>query len=179
MYLQPALIILMSVIVICIICMTYYVNKISERIKKLDHSLSDQYALLGKMQLLLRSKYAINSVAENAEIIYQDLLQNIIPILSELEINPRNTTEHPLWKSLGGLMDEYAKNPFVLEKLRRAIKLDANIERTVNSFLTRSDALLKRLGNIEGDNLLLGAFTDGLLGQTVTLLSQAKQLAKS
>ena len=69
------------------------------------------------MQSVLKTKSATNAFAENAEIIYQDLLQYLIPIMAVIDVMPRQTNEHALWRSLGGIIDEYAKNPFILEKL--------------------------------------------------------------
>ena len=48
-----------------------------------------------KMQSVLKSKYATNGHTENAEMIYQDLLQNLIPIMAAIDIMPRSTAEHP------------------------------------------------------------------------------------
>lgn len=136
-----------------------------------------QYNLIVKMQAILKNKSATNAVAENAEMIYQDLLQNLIPVMAAIDIMPRNTTEHPLWRALGGIMDEYAKNPFALEKLRRCIKLDSEISRHIDNYIRRADAFLQHLAATEPDGILAATFTDGLLGQSLTFFTQAKQLA--
>ena len=130
-----------------------------------------------KMQNILKNKSATNAVAEHAEMIYQDLLQNLIPILAALDIMPRNTSEHPLWRTLGGLLDEYAKNPFVMEKLRRAIKLDSNVKRNVSNYMSRAENLLENLNATEPDGILATTFLNGLLGQSLTFFTQAYQLA--
>ena len=130
-----------------------------------------------KMQNTLKTKSATNAVAEHAEMIYQDLLQNLIPILAALDIMPRNTSEHPLWRTLGGLLDEYAKNPFVMEKLRRAIKLDTNIKRDVSNYMSRAENLLENLNATEPNGILATTFLNGLLGQSLTFFTQAYQLA--
>jgi hypothetical protein len=130
-----------------------------------------------KMQNTLKNKSATNAVAEHAEMIYQDLLQNLIPILAALDIMPRNTSEHPLWRTLGGLLDEYAKNPFVMEKLRRAIKLDSNVKRSVSNYMSRAENLLKNLNATEPDGILATTFLNGLLGQSLTFFTQGYQLA--
>lgn len=147
------------------------------RIGALEKNAGFQYNLIVKIQSLLKSKSATNAVAEHAEMIYQDLLQNLIPILAALDIMPRNTTEHPLWRTLGGLIDEYAKNPFVMEKLRRAIKLDAEVKRNVSNYMNRADNLLRHLSESEPDGILTKTFINGLLGQSLTFFTQAYQLA--
>ena len=109
--------------------------------------------------------------------IYQDLLQNLIPIMAAINIMPRNTNEHPLWRALGGIMDEYAKNPFALEKLRRSIKNNADVSRNINNYIARADALLQYLTKTEPDGMLASTFTDGLLGQSLAFFAQAQSLA--
>ncbi len=143
----------------------------------LEKNVGYQYNLVLKIQSMLKNKSATNAVAEHAEMIYQDLLQNLIPILAALDIMPRNTSEHPLWRTLGGLIDEYAKNPFVMEKLRRAIKLDAEVKRNVSNYMNRADNLLKHLSESEPDGILTKTFINGLLGQSLTFFTQAYQLA--
>ena len=130
-----------------------------------------------KIQSILKNKSATNAIAENAEIIYQDLLNNLIPVSAALDIMPRNTSEHPLWRTLGGMLDEYAKNPFVMEKLRRAIKLDSEIKRCVTNYMTHADNLLKHLNSTEPDGILTSTFINGLLGQSLTFFTQAYNLA--
>ena len=154
-------------------CILFQNNKIQRLYKMLNH----QYNLIVKMQSVLKSKSATNTVAENAEMIYQDLLQNLIPVMAAIDIMPRTTTEHPLWRALGGIMDEYAKNPFVLEKLRRSIKLNPDIMRSVDNYVNRANGFLQYLTNNEQDGILSTTFTNGLLGQSLTFFAQAKQLA--
>lgn len=149
----------------------------ARNMKNMQKTLTHQYNLIVKIQSVLKNKSATNAVAENAEMIYQDLLQNLIPIMAAIDIMPRNTTEHPLWRALGGIMDEYAKNPFALEKLRRCIKLDSEIGRHVDNYIRRADTFLQHLATTEPDGILAATFTDGLLGQSLTFFTQAKQLA--
>lgn len=155
----------------------YFMVRINTRVRDMTKTLTHQYNLIVKMQMVLKNKYATNAVAENAEMIYQDLLQNLIPIMAAIDIMPRNTAEHPLWRALGGILDEYAKNPFALEKLRRCIKLDAEIARSVDNYMNRADGFLHHLTTTEPDGILAATFTDGLLGQSLTFFAQAKQLA--
>lgn len=155
----------------------FYIKKINSQIKSVNKTLEHQYNLLVKIQSVLKNKSATNAVAENAEMIYQDLLQNLIPIMAAIDIMPRNTPEHALWRALGGIMDEYAKNPFALEKLRRAIKLNSEIARNIENYMHRADKFLQHLTTTEPDGLLSCTFTDGLLGQSLTFFAQAKQLA--
>ena len=150
---------------------------INRRVGALEKNTGFQYGIIIKIQNLLKNKSATNAVAEHAEMIYQDLLQNLIPILAALDIMPRNTSEHPLWRTLGGLIDEYAKNPFVMEKLRRAIKLDSEVKRNVSNYMNRADNLLRHLSETEPDGILTKTFINGLLGQSLTFFTQAYQLA--
>lgn len=154
-----------------------FIYGINSRVKMLTKTLTHQYNLIVKIQTLLKNKSATNAVAESAEMIYQDLLQNLIPIMAATDIMPRNTPEHPLWRALGGILDEYAKNPFALEKLRRAIKLDNDVARSVDNYTNRATNFLEHLRNTEPNGILSATFTDGLLGQSLTFFAQAKQLA--
>ncbi len=149
----------------------------NSKIKSLDKKLEHQYALLMKIAQILKTKQATNAVTENAELIYQDLLQSLIPIMAAIDVMPRNTSEHPLWRAIGGILDEYAKNPFVLEKLRRAIKLNPDVARNTNAFLARADRFLNHLNTTEPDGILGQTFTDGLLGQSIMFFGQAVRLA--
>ena len=149
------------------------------KIKNINKTLEFQYNLFVKMQSVLKNKSATNAVAENAEMIYQDLLQNLIPIMAAINIMPRNTNEHPLWRALGGIMDEYAKNPFALEKLRRAIKNNNDVSRNIENYIARADGLLQYMTKTEPDGMLAATFTDGLLGQSLTFFAQAHALAKN
>ncbi|MCR5193965.1 MAG: hypothetical protein K6B71_00355 [Alphaproteobacteria bacterium] len=173
---------LIGTICVCIITIIslielFFLIKQKRASDKIEQNLSYQYNLIVKMQNTLKNKSATNAVAEHAEIIYQDLLQNLIPILAALDIMPRNTSEHPLWRALGGLLDEYAKNPFVMEKLRRSIKLDAEISRNVSNYMKRADNLLQNLNATEPNGILASTFLNGLLGQSLTFFTQAFQLA--
>ena len=166
-----------SLILTFSILITITVFRTNARIQNINRTLEYQYNLIVKMQSVLKTKSATNAVAENAEIIYQDLLQSLIPIMAAINVMPRNTTEHPLWRALGGIMDEYAKNPFALEKLRRAIKLDSEIARNIENYISRADRLLHHLNATEPDGILAATFTDGLLGQSLTFFTQAQTLA--
>lgn len=167
-------IILLTVLSISIIAMLWGMNT---RIRAMTKTLTYQYNLIVKIQTVLKNKSATNAITENAEIIYQDLLQSLIPIMAAIDVMPRNTPEHQLWRALGGIMDEYGKNPFALEKLRRAIKLDSEVARNIDNYMTRADSFLHYLTTTEPDGILVATFTDGLLGQSLTFFAQAKQLA--
>ena len=147
------------------------------RMRDMAKTLTYQYNLIVKIQSVLKNKSATNAVAENAEMIYQDLLQNLIPIMAAIDVMPRTTPEHPLWRALGGILDEYSKNPFVLEKLRRCIKLDAEVARSIDNYMNRADGFLQHLSKTEPDGILAATFTDGLLGQSLTFFAQARALA--
>ncbi len=165
------------IIAVCTAALAAFMFAISARVRDMNKTLAHQYSLIVKMQAVLKNKTATNAVAENAEMIYQDLLQSLIPIMAAIDIMPRATSEHPLWRALGGIMDEYAKNPFALEKLRRAIKLDTEVSRSVENYMNRADRLLGHLTATEPDGILAATFTDGLLGQSLTFFAQARQLA--
>lgn len=166
-----------GIIITLIGAMAFYMYRINTRFILINKTLEHQYNLIVKIQSVLKNKSATNAVTENAEMIYQDLLQNLIPIMAAIDIMPRNTPEHALWRALGGIMDEYAKNPFALEKLRRAIKLDSEVARSIDNYMRRADNFLHHLTTTEPDGLLSTTFTDGLLGQSLTFFAQAKQLA--
>ncbi|MBE6461830.1 MAG: hypothetical protein E7006_03245 [Alphaproteobacteria bacterium] len=166
-----------GIVTILNIIVFIYIYRINSRIGCITKTLEHQYNLIVKIQSILKNKSATNAVAENAEMIYQDLLQNLIPIMAAIDIMPRNTPEHALWRALGGIMDEYAKNPFALEKLRRAIKLDSEVARSIDNYMHRADTFLHHLNTTEPDGILSTTFTDGLLGQSLTFFAQAKQLA--
>ena len=168
---------LFGLTIILIGIVAWYTYRTNQRISDMGKTLEHQYNLLVKIQSVLKNKSATNAVAENAEMIYQDLLQNLIPVMAAIDIMPRNTPEHALWRALGGIMDEYAKNPFALEKLRRAIKLDSEVARSIDNYIRRADNFLHHLTTTEPDGLLSNTFTDGLLGQSLTFFAQAKQLA--
>lgn len=152
-------------------------HRLNSYISDMNKTLSYQYNLIVKMQSTLKNKNATNTVAEHAEIIYQDLLQNLIPIMAAINVMPRPTNEHSLWRALGGIMDEYSKNPFALEKLRRSIKLDTNISQNIDNYITTANHLLQYLASAEPDGILVSTFTNGLLGQSLTFFTQAKELA--
>ncbi len=167
----------LGIILILTISGILFAHAMNKRIFAITKALEMQHSLIMKIQSVLKNKSATNAVAENAEMIYQDLLQNLIPIMAAVDIMPRNTAEHPLWRALGGIMDEYAKNPFTLEKLRRCIKLDSEVARNIDNYMHRADTFLHHLTTTETDGLLASTFTDGLLGQSLTFFAQAKQLA--
>ncbi len=168
---------IISVTALICIANAIYMYRIGAQIRDIHKTLAHQYNLMVKIQTVLKNKTATNAVAENAEMIYQDLLQNLIPVMAAIDIMPRATAEHPLWRALGGIMDEYAKNPFALEKLRRAIKLDPDVARNIDNYMNRADRLLTHLTTTEPNGILAATFTDGLLGQSLTFFAQAKQLA--
>ncbi len=173
------ILVLCAISITVVICgvISFYIYQMNRQIRDMNKTLTHQYNLIVKIQSVLKNKTATNAVAENAEMIYQDLLQNLIPIMAAIDVMPRSTSEHPLWRALGGIMDEYAKNPFTLEKLRRSIKLNAEIARNVDNYMNRVDRLLHHLTTTEPDGILATTFTDGLLGQSLTFFAQAKQLA--
>ena len=178
LYMSETLIIAgIAVVLLIQFVLLYFAFTANTRMRDISKTLTYQYNLIVKIQSVLKNKSATNAVAENSEMIYQDLLQNLIPIMAAIDVMPRTTSEHPLWRALGGIMDEYAKNPFALEKLRRCIKLDAEIARSVDNYMNRADAFLHHLTTTDPDGILAGTFTDGLLGQSLTFFAQAKQLA--
>ena len=81
-----------SLILILATIITVVVFRTNARIQNINKTLEYQYNLIVKMQSVLKTKSATNAVAENAEMIYQDLLQNLIPIMAAISVMPRNTT---------------------------------------------------------------------------------------
>ena len=163
----------------CIIITLILLINLHKQVRDLTKTTTLQYNLIVKMQNMLKNKSSVNETTEKAEIIYQDLLQDLIPIMATIDVMPRNSSEHPLWRALGGIMDEYAKNPFVLEKLRRAIKLDSNIAHNVSHYLNRANMFLQHMSATDTDGILSTTFTDGLLGQSLTFFAQAQTLAST
>lgn len=173
------ILILLGICTFGILAGLFLVLNTSKNIRDITKTLTYQYNLLVKIQNVLKNKFSVNETTDKAEIIYQDLLQDLIPIMATMNVMPRNTSEHPLWRALGGIMDEYAKNPYVLEKLRRAIKLDANIAHNVSHYLNRANMFLQHMASTDTDGILATTFTDGLLGQSLTFFAQAQTLANS
>jgi len=172
--------IILVLIIICTLtslASIFFLISANKNIKQVSKTLTYQYNLMVKIQNVLKNKNSVNETADKAEIIYQDLLQDLIPIMATIDVMPRSTSEHPLWRALGGIMDEYAKNPFVLEKLRRAIKLDSNIAHNVGHYLNRANMFLQHMASTDTDGILSTTFTDGLLGQSLTFFAQAQALA--
>jgi len=171
--------IMLIVCSVCIVSSLILLINSHKQIREILKTLTYQYNLIVKMQNVLKNKSSVNETTDKAEIIYQDLLQDLIPIMASIDVMPRTTSEHPLWRALGGIMDEYAKNPFVLEKLRRAIKLDSNIARNVGHYLNRANMFLQHMSATDTDGILSTTFTDGLLGQSLTFFAQAQALAST
>ncbi len=169
-------------IILCATCTVgalFLIINMHKHIQEMKKTLTYQYNLIVKIQNVLKNKFSVNETTDKAEIIYQDLLQDLIPIMAAIDVMPRTTSEHPLWRALGGIMDEYAKNPFVLEKLRRAIKLDSNISHNVSHYLNRANMFLQHMSSTDTDGILSTTFTDGLLGQSLTFFAQAQALAST
>ena len=174
--------IIAGTIILCTVCSIislFLLINFRKHIREITKTLTYQYNLVVKIQNVLKNKSSINETTDKAEIIYQDLLQDLIPIMAAIDIMPRTTSEHPLWRALGGIMDEYAKNPFVLEKLRRTIKLDSNIAHNVGHYLNRANMFLQHMSATDTDGILSTTFTDGLLGQSLTFFAQAQALAST
>ena len=170
---------ILSISALCSLCSLLFILTANKHIRHISKTLSFQYNLIVKMQNVLKNKMSVNETTDKAEIIYQDLLQDLIPIMASIDIMPRTTNEHPLWRALGGIMDEYAKNPFVLEKLRRTIKLDSKIAHNITHYLNRANLFLQHMASTDTDGILSTTFTDGLLGQSLTFFAQAQALANT
>lgn len=173
------ILIIVSVCAFCTIFSLFLTAISNKHIREISKTLTYQYNLIVKIQNVLKNKFSVNETTDKAEIIYQDLLQDLIPIMAAIDVMPRTTSEHPLWRALGGIMDEYKNNPFVLEKLRRTIKLDSNIAQNVSHYLNRANLFLQHMSATDGDGIISTTFTDGLLGQSLTFFAQAQTLAKS
>ncbi len=173
------ILIIVSLSLLLGICSVILSIKNGKKLHQMSKNLTLQYNMLIKTQQILKSKFSVSETTDKAEIIYQDLLQDLIPVMAAIDVMPRTSSEHPLWRALGGIMDEYAKNPFVLEKLRRAIKLDSNIAHNISHYLNRANQFLQHMANTDTDGILSTTFTDGLLGQSLTFFAQAQTLATS
>ncbi len=171
------ILILVSAAALCGGACVLFTIILNNRFREMSKTLTHQYNLIVKIQNTLKNRISVNDTTDKAEIIYQDLLQDLIPIMASMDVMPRTTSEHPLWRALGGIMDEYAKNPFILEKLRRAIKLDSNIARNITHYLNRANMFLQHMATNDSDGILATTFTDGLLGQSLTFFAQAQALA--
>ncbi|GHT59145.1 hypothetical protein FACS18945_5410 [Bacteroidia bacterium] len=145
--------------------------------RQIARNARNQADILSKILMLIKSKSDVGTVIEHAEIIYQDLVQHLTPVVAELKIKLRTSDEHVLWRMLGGVLDEYSNNPFVLEQLRRNVKLDPNISRAVDNYIMRAEKLLDHLSASDPDGIIATAFAEGLLGQSITFFAQAKKLA--
>lgn len=176
---DTGILILVAICSLACLCSVLFMISMNRNIKQINKTQTYQYNLMVKIQNILKNKFSVGETADKAEIIYQDLLQDLIPIMAAIDVMPRTTSEHPLWRALGGIMDEYAKNPFVLEKLRRAIKLDSNIAHNVGHYLNRANLFLQHMASTDTDGILSTTFTDGLLGQSLTFFAQAQALANS
>ena len=176
---NTVILILVSTSAISSLLAAYMALRNTKNLQNVSKTLTYQYNLMVKIQTVLKNKMSVNETTDKAEIIYQDLLQDLIPVMAAIDIMPRNTSEHPLWRALGGIMDEYKQNPFVLEKLRRAIKLDSNIAHNINHYLNHANQFLQHMANTDTDGILSTTFTDGLLGQSLTFFAQAQTLAAS
>ena len=86
-------IILLVILNVGLLCFMLIINR---RVREATKTLTHQYNLIVKIQSILKNKSATNAVAENAEMIYQDLLQNLIPIIAAMNIMQRINSEHPL-----------------------------------------------------------------------------------
>ena len=176
---NTAILILVSISAISSLLAAYMSLRNTKNLQNITKTLTYQYNQLVKVQNILKNKMSVNETTDKAEIIYQDLLQDLIPVMAAIDVMPRNTSEHPLWRALGGIMDEYKNNPFVLEKLRRAIKLDSNIAHNISHYLNHANQFLQHMANTDVDGILSTTFTDGLLGQSLTFFAQAQTLAAS
>jgi hypothetical protein len=118
-----------------------------------------------------------DSFINNLDIVYQELAHHLEHIAKAIKVAPRNTFEHNLWRLAGGIIDAKDTNPFVLEQLRRSIKLDEEFRKHTDAFLWRAQKTLERIAGLDQDGILEAAFSEGLMGQTITILSAARQMA--
>ncbi len=171
------ILIFLSILILFGIANILYLKAVHTKTQSLYKALAYQQTVLVNIKGTLNTKHATNVITENSEMIYQDLLQNMIPIMASLDIMPRATSEHSLWRSVGGMLDEYAKNPYTLEKLRRAIKRDTDVASSVNKYINRANSFLSHLQAVEPDGILTSTFTNGILGQSIKFFEHAKEMA--
>ena len=153
---------------------------ITNKFKRIEILFSNQQKILRLIYSEIKNKANNDSLIENSELIYQNLLENIIPLMASIDVMPRESTEeHPLWRSLGAIMDSYAQNPFTLEKIRRAIKLDSNVAQNIESYIEHTNKFLQELEDLKKDGILSMSLKNGLLGKSLILFEQARQLAEN
>lgn len=153
---------------------------ITNKFKRIEILFSNQQKILRLIYSEIKNKANNDSLIENSELIYQNLLENIIPLMASIDVMPRESTEeHPLWRSLGSIMDSYAQNPFTLEKIRRAIKLDSNVAQNIESYIEHTNKFLQELEDLKKDGILSMSLKNGLLGKSLILFEQARQLAEN
>ncbi|MCL2629840.1 MAG: hypothetical protein FWD33_04135 [Alphaproteobacteria bacterium] len=165
---------IIAALLIVIIGVASEIKKKLDRANKISES---NAAALKNLQTVLATYNQQDSFINNLDIVYQELSHHLTPILERLEIQPRQTFEHNIWRMTGGLIDAKNQNPFVLEQLRRNIKLDSEFANNAEAFLFKAKKMLERIALLDPDGILVAAFSDGLLGQSITVLSSAQQLA--
>ena len=82
-----------SLFVIMTFVMIFVLNK---KINLLARATKQHAELLVAIKNVLKNKIAVNETTDKAEIIYQDLLQDLIPVMAATEIMPRYTSNNPL-----------------------------------------------------------------------------------
>lgn len=166
-------------ILLSILFSMFIIVVIKNKFKKIEILFSNQQKILKRMYFEIKNKANSDSLIENSELVYQNLLQNLIPLMASIDVMPRETQEeHPLWRSLGAIMDSYAQNPFTLEKIRRAIKLDSNVAQNIESYIEHTNKFLQELEELKKDGILSVSLKNGLLGKSLVLFEQARQLAE-
>lgn len=169
--------IISGAIILLLIAILGAAEKISKRAENANAVANANTAALREIAKTLATYNQQDSFIKNLDIVYQELSHHLTPILRILEIQPRQTFEHNIWRMTGGLIDAKDANPFVLEQLRRNIKLDSEFATNVDAFLIKAQHMLERISALDPDGILGAAFSDGLLGQSINVLSAARQMA--
>ena len=172
-------ILMVTVLISLFIATTVIVFILENRFNKINSIFKNQQLILKRIYQEIKTKTKSDAIIENSELFYQNLLQNLIPLMASIDVMPRESSEeHPLWRSLGAIMDNYAQNPFTLEKIRRAIKLDSNVAQNIETYIEHTNKFLQELEELKKDGILAISLKDGLLGKSLILFEQARQLAQ-
>ena len=81
---NPTILILLGIAVICSVISVFYTITANNKTQTIIKNLSLQYNALMKMQQILKNKFSVGETTDKAEIIYQDLLQDLISIMAAM-----------------------------------------------------------------------------------------------
>lgn len=147
-------------------------------LRALSKNHTDTLISMSKAFIEFKNQASCDSFMNKLDFIYDNLLQHLICITEPLNIVPRKTNENPLWQLSGGLVDAVNKNPNIHEQIRKQIKWNESYASHIDSFLDVSQRLIEKLCEYDRDGLVSKAFNEGLMGQVIGVITQAKFLAQ-